>query len=236
MTQENKKEGFWKKHSHKKGFSILALIVFAPIGIWLIFKHKHFQPKTRYIISAIAAVWFAYIIIDAQPTEEEIQAEEAAKVEREAEQEAKKVAKEEEKADKDAAKKEKKEAEEKEKAEEKKEKEEAIEYGIELWEAEEDGTKDFLMEEHRDNGLIDVGPNNDDYSVMNAIVAEEFRLLTDEEKEYLINQMGNSIRNLVGSHFGHLDANHKSQVHVNFMYHNGESVASQKMSGGWKIK
>jgi|SRR5690625_1920442 len=127
-------------------------------------------------------------------------------------------------------------AKEKEKAEQKKEEEAAIELGIKLWEAEEDGTKDFLLETHGVNGLIDVGPNNDNYSVMNAVVSDEFRLLTDEEKEYLVNEMGNSIRNLVASNFGHLDEDNVPKVSVNFIYPNQETVASQKMSGGWKIK
>ena len=125
---------------------------------------------------------------------------------------------------------------EKEKADkEKKEREEKTKYGIKLWE-EDDGTKDFLIDMHKDNGMVDVGPNNDDYSVMNVVVADELRLLTDEEKEYLINEMGTGVKNMVSSTFEHLDDNDNPQVHVNFIYPNQETAATQKMSGGWKVK
>lgn len=105
MSKE-KKVGFWEKHSHKKGFAILFLLFFAPIGIWLTFKHKHFTKKTRYIISVIAILWFSFIVYEGQPTQEEIEAEEQAKIEREEEREAKKKEKEQAKAEKEAKKKE----------------------------------------------------------------------------------------------------------------------------------
>jgi len=135
-----------------------------------------------------------------------------------------------------AVKKKEKEKMKKEKADkEKKEREEKTKYGIKLWE-EDDGTKDFLIDMHKDNGMVDVGPNNDDYSVMNVVVADELRLLTDEEKEYLINEMGTGVKNMVSSTFEHLDDNDNPQVHVNFIYPNQETAATQKMSGGWKVK
>lgn len=189
-----------------------------------------------------AFLLFGFIVGQTSDNEEgstEVEAQEEQKIEEDKKDE--EAAKEKEdkkqaKKDKEQAKEDEKKKEQEEKEAKKKENEDAIKLGLELWEAEEDGTKDFLMEMHRDNGMVDVGPNNDDYSVMNVVVLDEFRLLTDEEKEYLVNEMGDSVRNMVGSTFGHLDNNNKSNVYVNFIYPSQETAASQKMNGSWKIK
>src|SRR5699024_2170207 len=122
MSKE-KKVGFWEKHSHKKGFAILFLLFFAPIGIWLSFKHKHFTKKTRYIVSAIALIWFSFIVYEGQPTEEEKAEEEAKQEQTEKEREEKKQAKKEEK---EQAKKEKEEAEKEKKKKEEEEKPQSV--------------------------------------------------------------------------------------------------------------
>src|SRR5690625_517235 len=75
----------YSEHSHKGWFAILFLLFFAPFGIYLTFKHKHFKNKTRYIVSAVALGWFSLIVISAQPTEEQIEAREAAEEEKERE-------------------------------------------------------------------------------------------------------------------------------------------------------
>lgn len=197
----------------------------------------------RFWFWAGAFIIFGWIVGITSEDDEEVAEKEAKQEQVKQEREDKKASKEKEKADKLAEEeaveeKEKEEAKKKEdeKKVEKKEKEDAIKSGLKHWEAEEDGTKDFLLEEYRDKGMIGIEPNNDEFSVMNVIVADEFRLLSDEEKEYLVNEMGTSVSNLVGSYFGHLDGNDQSQVHVNFIYPDGESAATQKMTGGWKIK
>src|SRR5690625_3295563 len=215
-------KNFYNKRSHKAGFAIFFLVLFAPFGIYLIFKNKHFKLKTRYIVSAVALVWMSFIIIDGQPTEEEIQAEEIAKEEKEAEREAKKDEKGKEKADKKQGKEDEEQAkidvEEAEKREREKLEDEWKDYRSDLLD----------LDHYADASVLNIQTDKR-FSVFYAIVPNEFKLSTEEEKQYYADDIGTLLEEDINAHFD-------DNAHVYFHYQDGNTMASRKMMGGWKIK
>jgi hypothetical protein len=60
-----------QKFYQKKWFAILMLFFFAPLGIFLIFKHGHFSKKTNMILSGVFGILFLIAFIGGegeQPT------------------------------------------------------------------------------------------------------------------------------------------------------------------------
>lgn len=211
------------------------LLFFAPIGIILIWTNKHFEKKTNMTLSIVFGVWFIFILIVGQPSEEEKAEEKVRQEQIEKEREEKKLAKEEEKAqkEKEEAEKEKKEQEKveqeaKEKEEKKKQDEEAFNQAVEDW----DSFKADLLEHYGEAGIIDIQENpGSDFDVVNVYVPNEFKLSDDNEKQYYVEEIGPLLEEDLTSHF---EKDH--DVHVYFLYEDGNTMASRKMFGGWKIK
>lgn len=204
------------------------LVIFAPVGILLIWSNKHFEKKTNMILSIIFGIWFIIIIIVSQPTEEE-KAEEQARLEQvDKEREEKKQAAEEEKAQKEIEEVEKKEQEEqeaKEKEEQKKKKEEAITKAEDEW-------SDYrvkLLDHYGEAGLIDIKAV-EGFDVIYAYVPNEFKLSSEDERRYYVEEIGPLLEEDLGSHF------HNDQIWIEFKYQDGNDMATRKMFGGWKIK
>lgn len=53
----------------KKWFCILTLIFFAPVGIFLLWKYKHFSPRVSKILAVASVVFFIYALITAPSNE-----------------------------------------------------------------------------------------------------------------------------------------------------------------------
>ncbi|MEI3615011.1 hypothetical protein [Pseudogracilibacillus sp. SO30301A] len=225
-----KKEKFHKK----KWFAILMLLFFAPIGIILIWTNKHFEKKTNMILSVVFGVWFVFILMVGQPSEEEKAEAKARQEQLEKEREEKKLAKEEEKAqkEKEEAEKEKKEQEKadkevKEKEEQKKQDEEAFNQAVEDW----DSYKTDLLEHYGEAGVIDIQENpGSDFDVVNVYVPNEFKISSEDERRYYVEEIGPLLEEDIGAHFNN------DQIWIEFKYEDGNNMATRKMFGGWKIK
>lgn len=66
MEIKDKNEKFF----NKKWFAILMLVFFAPIGIFLIWKEKHFNKKMNKRLSIIFGIWFVIILVIGQTSED----------------------------------------------------------------------------------------------------------------------------------------------------------------------
>lgn len=66
MEIKDKNEKFF----NKKWFAILMLVFFAPIGIFLIWKEKHFDKKMNKRLSIIFGIWFVIILVIGQTSED----------------------------------------------------------------------------------------------------------------------------------------------------------------------
>lgn len=166
----------------------------------------------------------------AEPTAKEAAAD--AKVEKkESAEKEKQRAKEEEK-----VKKEKEEAEKKQKEKEAKEKEDTLESAKEQWEKED---RDWWIEEHSEQGVVNIYPTADDFRSVVVVMANEFKLLDDNQKQYLVDEVGKAANNFIGIKFGHNKDGISSDldVVVEFDYADGTELARQRViKGGWKLK
>lgn len=88
------------KFHDKDWFMWLMLVFFAPIGIYKMWRRNKFTKKSRYVISAIFSLWFIFIVVKSQPTEEEVAEKEAKQEQAQQDREEKKIIKDEEKEDK----------------------------------------------------------------------------------------------------------------------------------------
>lgn len=58
-----------QKFYAKKWFCILTLIFFAPVGIFLLWKYKHFSPTVSKILAAASVIFFIYALVMAPSNE-----------------------------------------------------------------------------------------------------------------------------------------------------------------------
>lgn len=215
------KEKFYKK----KWFAILMLIFFSPLGIILIWANKHFDKRMNTILSAVFGVWFIFVLIAGQPTAEEKAAEQARLEQTEKEREEKKK-QEEEMKQKEAEQKEKEEQEKKEQDEKRKAE---FEQAVKDW---DDHFKDEMLEHYGEAGILAIEENpGSDFDVVNVYVPNEFKLSSEEEKIYYVEEIGPLLEEDLTLHF-----KKEHPVHVYFKYEDGTTMASRKMFGGWKIK
>jgi len=96
----------------------------------------------------------------------------------------------------------------------------------------EESFKQEMLDHYSETGIIDIAENpGGDFDVFNVFVPNEFKLYSDEEKIYYIEEIGPLLEADLTSHF-----RKEHDVHVYFLYEDGSTMASRKMFGGWKLK
>src|SRR5690625_2446186 len=92
--------------------------------------------------------------------------------------------------------------------------------------------KKQMLDHYSDAGVIDIRENpGSDWDVVYVYVPNEFKMSTEGEKQYYVDEIGPLIESDITSHF-----KKDHEVHVHFKYEDGNDMASRKMLGGWKIK
>jgi len=92
--------------------------------------------------------------------------------------------------------------------------------------------KEDMLEHYGEAGVIDIRENpGSDWDVVNVYVPNEFKLSSEEEKRYYVEEIGPLLEADLSSHF-----KKDHDVHVYFLYEDNNTMASRKMFGGWKIK
>lgn len=107
---------------------------------------------------------------------------------------------------------------------------------LDWWEKED---KDWWIEEHSESGVVDIQPLEDDFSMVSVIMANELKMLSEGEKQYVVDEVGKAANNFVAIKFGHAKEGIAKDldVVVEFYYEDGSEMASQRvLKGGWKIK
>src|SRR5690625_2463635 len=96
----------------------------------------------------------------------------------------------------------------------------------------EESFKQEMLDHYSETGIIDIAENpGGDFDVFNVFVPNEFKLYSDEEKIYYVEEIGPLLEADLTSHF-----KKEHDVHVYFLYEDGSTMASRKMFGGWKLK
>src|SRR5690625_3313734 len=96
----------------------------------------------------------------------------------------------------------------------------------------EESFKQEMLDHYGEAGIIAISENpGSDYDVFNVFVPNEFKLSTDEEKIYYVEEIGPLLEADLTSHF-----KKEHDVHVYFLYEDGSTMASRKIFGGWKLK
>src|SRR5690625_1682461 len=96
----------------------------------------------------------------------------------------------------------------------------------------EDSFKQQMMDHYSEAGIISIAENpGGDFDVFNVFVPNVFKLYSDEEKIYYVEEIGPLLEADLTSHF-----KKEHDVHVYFLYEDGSTMASRKMFGGWKLK
>lgn len=85
-----------------------------------------------------------------------------------------------------------------------------------------------LLDHYGEFGITDIQAV-DGYDVFYAYVPNEFKLTNENEKQYYVEEIGPHIVNDLNAHFG-------GDAWLEFNYEDGNTMASRKMFGGWKIK
>lgn len=89
-----------------------------------------------------------------------------------------------------------------------------------------------LLDHYGEFGVVDLRPldgYDDGYSSFYVYVLNEYKALTDNEKQYYVEEIGPLIVSDLNAHFGR-------DAKVEFNYEDGNTMASRKIFGGWKIK
>lgn len=102
--------------------------------------------------------------------------------------------------------------------------ERAFDSAVEDWE----DYRSELMDHYDEFGIIDIKAV-EGYDVFYAYVPNEFKMSTDNEKQYYVEQIGPILVSDLNSHFG-------GEAWLEFMYQDGNRMASRKILGGWKIQ
>lgn len=108
-------------------------------------------------------------------------------------------------------------------------KEKEFKEAIKEW---DESYKKQMLDHYSDAGVIDIRENpGSDWDVVYVYVPNEFKMSTEGEKQYYVDEIGPLIESDITSHF-----KKDHEVHVHFKYEDGNDMASRKMLGGWKIK
>lgn len=108
-------------------------------------------------------------------------------------------------------------------------KEKEFKEAIKEW---DESYKKQMLDHYSDAGVIDIRENpGSDWDVVNVFVPNEFKLLSEEEKRYWVEEIGPLLEADLTDHF-----KKDHTVHVYFKYEDGTDMATRKMLGGWKIK
>lgn len=95
----------------------------------------------------------------------------------------------------------------------------------------EDHYKDEMLDHYGEAGIIDIRENpGSDWDVVNIYVPNEFKLYSEDERRYYVEEIEPNLQMDLGSHFG------KSDLWIEFYYEDGNPMATRKAFGGWKIK
>ena len=95
-------------------------------------------------------------------------------------------------------------------------------------EEEWDDYRSDLLDHYSDASVLNIQTDKN-FSVFYAIVPNEFKLYSEEEKQYYADDIGTLLEEDINAHFD-------DGAHVYFHYEDGNTMASRKMMGGWKIK
>lgn len=85
-----------------------------------------------------------------------------------------------------------------------------------------------LLNHYGEFGVINIKAV-EGYDVFYAYVPNEFKISTDNEKQYYVEEIGPILVNDLNAHFG-------GDAWLEFMYQDGNRMASRKILGGWKIQ
>jgi len=112
---------------------------------------------------------------------------------------------------------------------EKEKKEKEFEQAVKEW---NESFKEQMLEHYDEYGVTSIQMNpGSDWDVVNVFVPNEFKLLSEEEKRYWVEEIGPLLEADLTDHF-----KKDHTVHVYFKYEDGTDMATRKMLGGWKIK
>lgn len=85
-----------------------------------------------------------------------------------------------------------------------------------------------LLDHYGEFGIVDVKAV-DGYEVFYAYVPNEFKMSTDNEKQYYVEEIGPILVSDLNAHFG-------ENAWLEFRYQDGNTMASRRILGGWKIQ
>lgn len=104
-----------------------------------------------------------------------------------------------------------------------------FEKAVEEWDK---SFKQEMLEHYGEAGITAIEENpGSDFDVVNVYVPNEFKLSTEEEKTYYVEEIGPKIEDDLTYHF-----KKDHTVHVYFKYEDGNDMATRKAFGGWKVK
>lgn len=103
-----------------------------------------------------------------------------------------------------------------------------FEQAIKEW---EDFYKEDMLEHYSEAGIIDIRETSSDWDVVYVYVPNEFKMSTEGERQYYVEEVGPLLEADLTSHF-----KKDHDIHVYFKYEDGNDMATRKMFGGWKIK
>ena len=103
-----------------------------------------------------------------------------------------------------------------------------FEQAIKEW---EDFYKEDMLEHYSEAGIIDIRETSSDWDVVYVYVPNEFKMSTEGERQYYVEEVGPLLEADLTSHF-----KKDHDIHVYFKYEDGNDMATRKMFGGWKLK
>src|SRR5690554_2355304 len=105
----------------------------------------------------------------------------------------------------------------------------AFEKAVQEWEK---TVSDQMHDHYGEYGVLSIQMTpGSNWDVVNVYVPNEFKLLSEEEKRYWVEEVGPLLEADLTEHF-----KKDHTVHVYFKYEDGTDMATRKMLGGWKIK
>lgn len=221
---KEKKEKFYKK----PWFIYLMLVIFTPIGLIFLWVNGKQTKKTKWVLTGIFSVWFIFMSIASQPTEEEKVEEAAREAKVEQERQDKKEAKEKEKKERKEKKKaaeEQKKKEEEQKEKEEKEAAEVKEKAIDEW----PDYKGDMLEHYEEVFVLDIDPADENYNRFLVMVPNELKMETENEKLYYVEEVAPMLKSDLQAHFG-------EEPSLTFVYEDISEMATEKLTGGYKIQ
>ncbi|MED1607792.1 hypothetical protein P4U90_20950 [Cytobacillus kochii] len=91
------------------------------------------------------------------------------------------------------------------------------------------------IKDESDGIITSIQAYDETYDVIYVNVVNEVKLLDDNQKQYLVDELGNKIVNNTKAML-HAEEPKSAVIHVYFKYNDGTKLADAKMLGGWKLK